>query len=69
MHFTSLNVSGARTLATYRYTEQAHLLTDIELLEFIGNENNVELGHLKAKSPKSFGGRGVPLHKGVAGLH
>jgi hypothetical protein len=33
-------------------TEQAHLLTDTELLEFICNENNVDLGHLKAKSAK-----------------
>jgi hypothetical protein len=32
--------------------EQAHLLTDTDLLEFICNENNVDLGHLKPKSAK-----------------
>ena len=30
-------------------TEHAHLLSDTDLLEFICNENNVDVGHLKAK--------------------
>ncbi len=30
-------------------TEQTHLLTDTDLLEFICNENNVDVGHLKGK--------------------
>jgi hypothetical protein len=33
-------------------TENAHLLTDTDLLEFICNENNVDVGHLKSKSAK-----------------
>ena len=28
-------------------TEHAHLLTNTDLLEFVCNENNVDLGHLK----------------------
>jgi hypothetical protein len=37
---------------TWTVTEQARLLTDTDLMEMICAENNVDLGHLKAKSAK-----------------
>ena len=33
-------------------TEQARLLPDTELMEFICNENNIDLEHLNGKSVK-----------------
>ena len=48
-----ITIDGPKSYTkSWTVTEQAHLLPDTELMEFICNENNIDLEHLKRNSVK-----------------